>query len=48
MTSRAHNPLKSLLNRSESKDKTSLRYTISVFSALFFLGWLVLELTLSQ
>ncbi len=48
MTSRTHNPLKSLLSRSESKYKTSLRYTISVFSALLFLGWLILELTLSQ
>lgn len=48
MTSHAHNPLKNLLSRNESKDTSSLRYTISVFSALLFLGWLILELTLGQ
>lgn len=41
MTSR--NP-KSIFGRSAA-DKTSVRYTIAVFSAVFFLGWLILELT---
>lgn len=47
MTGRAQNPFKSLLNRSETKDKASVRYAIAISSALFFLGWLILELTLS-
>ncbi|MCX7784475.1 MAG: hypothetical protein N2318_12640 [Meiothermus sp.] len=46
MTSHAQNPLRNLLNRSEIKDKASVRYVISIFSAVVFLGWLILELTL--
>jgi hypothetical protein len=44
MASRNPNLLKSIFGRSAA-DKTSVRYAIAVFSAVFFLGWLVLELT---
>lgn len=47
MTSQAQNPLKNLLNRREIKNKASVRYAISICSAVIFLGWLILELTLS-
>ncbi len=46
MASHAQNPLKNLLNRSEIKNKASVRYAISICSAVVFLGWLILELTL--
>ncbi len=45
MTSHAHNTFKSLLNRSAIKDKAPVRYRVAVFSAVLFLGWLILELT---
>ncbi|GIW34767.1 hypothetical protein [Meiothermus sp.] len=46
MTSHAQNPLKNLLNRDEIKPKASARYVVSIFSAVVFLGWLVLEMIL--
>ncbi|WP_299428001.1 hypothetical protein [uncultured Meiothermus sp.] len=46
MTGRAQKTLKNLLNHSEIKGKASVRHTISIFSAVIFLGWLILELTL--
>jgi hypothetical protein len=44
MTSPAHNPFKSPLDRREIKDNAPVRYRVAVFSAVLFLGWLVLEL----
>ncbi len=45
MTRPAHNPLENLPERNEIKDKAPVRYRVAVFSALLFLGWLILELT---
>jgi|GEM_PF-6559303 hypothetical protein len=45
MISPAHNPLERLLGRSEIKNKAPVRYRVAVFSAMLFLGWLILELT---
>lgn len=46
MTNHAQNPFKNLLNSTEIKDKAPVRYAVSIFSAVVFLGWLVLELIL--
>ncbi|MCS7068527.1 MAG: hypothetical protein N2Z75_04930 [Meiothermus sp.] len=46
MTGQAKNPLKNLRLPTEIKDRSLVRYVTSIVSALLFLGWLILELTL--
>ncbi len=48
MTSHARNPFKNLRLPTELKDKSLVRYAVSIVSALLFLGWLLLELTLGS
>lgn len=48
MTSHARNSLKNLRLPRELKDKGLVRYVVSIVSALLFLGWLILELTLGS
>ncbi len=48
MTSQPRNPLENLRLPTELKDKGLVRYFVSLVSALLFLGWLILELTLGS
>lgn len=42
-----HNPLEHLHEHSRFEEKASIRYRVAVLSAVLFLGWLILELTLA-